>query len=203
MPLCWWPGLSVKGTLEFIWSNSPFSKQFEVKSSPFIPLFCMVLNNTQPGESPDSTCLMLTCNWQCSVNVKLWLIQYNSRTYSEISVNPEHINWQLNNVKDWAFELLCPGDWLCSKTCLFQGTLSQPLLYSGCERQVDRSPTCALPADSSQLLMWMGLNHVVSLWLSLTVLKIVVLSALAANCSQPPSPAGPFPSAREALGYVS
>lgn len=32
--------------------------------------------------------------------------------------------------------------------------------------------------------MWMGLNHMVSLWLSLTVLKIVVLSALAANWSQ-------------------
>lgn len=32
--------------------------------------------------------------------------------------------------------------------------------------------------------MWMGLNHMVSLWLSLAVLKIVVLSALAANWSQ-------------------
>lgn len=53
-------------------------------------------------------------------------------------------------------------------------------------------PTSASPSwqfsigDASRLvLMWMGLNHMVSLSLSLTVLKNVVLSTLAANWSEP------------------
>lgn len=54
-----------------------------------------------------------------------------------------------------------------------------------------RLPTSASPSwqfsidVSCLVLMWMGLNHMVSLSLSLTVLKNVVLSALAANWSEP------------------
>lgn len=120
------------------------------------------------------------------------------------------IPWIILN--NWVFELLCTGNTDWTRVCaVFKDALF--MLFSKCFyssrhwANIDKPPqnhsvqwlwaTGRLPTSASPswqfsigdacrlVLMWMGLNHMVSLSLSLAVLKNVVLSALAANWSEP------------------